>query len=155
MFRPLLLPAFGALAALAVPAAAGDAAHVMLKPEEIVYKPGPASLPAGAEFAILYGDPSSEGLFAMRLKLPEGYHVAPHVHGRPEIVTVISGTFLIGHGETADRAAATELAPGSFFAFAPGMAHFAYATGETVVQVNSSGPWTIDYVDKANDPRIN
>ena len=31
----------------------------------------PASLPPGAELAVLYGDPSKEGLFAMRLKGPK------------------------------------------------------------------------------------
>ena len=28
---------------------------------------------------VLYGDPSKEGLFALRLKLPKGYH-SPRIH---------------------------------------------------------------------------
>ena len=32
----------------------------------------------------------------MRLKLPDGSHIAPHFHSQPEIVTVISGNFRVG-----------------------------------------------------------
>ncbi len=44
--------------------------------------------------------------------------------------------------------------PGEFFAYPPGMAHYAYAEGETVVQLNSTGPWTITYVQDDEDPRM-
>jgi quercetin dioxygenase-like cupin family protein len=148
------------LAALAICAAAGMAAaplqaqeHVMLTPDEIEWQAGPASIPDGAEAVVLYGDPSTEGPFALRLKLPEGYHIPPHTHPRPEIVTVISGTFHLGTGETADRDAAEALPTGSFFAFDPGMAHFAYNDEETVIQLTSVGPWSLDYVNPDDDPR--
>lgn len=127
--------------------------HVMLTPQEIVWQPAPASVPEGAEMAVLYGSPGEEGQFALRLRLPEGYHLPPHTHPRPEIVTVLSGTFHLGMGETADRAETQALEAGSFFAFAPGMVHFAYTDEETVVQLNSVGPWGLDYVDPADDPR--
>lgn len=35
------------------------------------------------------------------------------------------------------------------------MVHYAYADGETIVQLNSIGPWDIEYVDAADDPRLN
>jgi quercetin dioxygenase-like cupin family protein len=89
----------------------------------------------------------------MRLKLPEGYHIPPHTHPRPEIVTVVSGTLRIGMGEAADRAKARPLPAGGFFAFDPGMAHYAYTDGATVVQLNSTGPWAINYVNPKDDPR--
>ncbi len=127
--------------------------HVLLPPGEVEYQAGPPSLADGSEYAVLYGDPGAEGVFAMRLRLPDGFEIAPHTHPRPEIVTVISGAFLIGTGEEADREAATRLEPGGFFAFDPGMAHYAYADGETVIQLNSIGPWQIDYVDTEDDPR--
>ena len=65
---------------------------------QIKWAPGPASIPAGAEAAVLYGDPSKEGLFALRLKLPKDYRIPPHTHPKPEVVTVISGTFRLGNG---------------------------------------------------------
>jgi quercetin dioxygenase-like cupin family protein len=110
-------------------------------------------LAEGAEFAVLFGDPSGKGLFAMRLRLPDGFHIAPHHHSQPEVVTVISGRFRVGMGEEADRYKAKALEPGGFFAYPPGMAHYAYAEGETVIQLNSTGPWTIKYVREKDDPR--
>ena len=47
------------------------------------WTPGPAILPAGIQGAVLYGDPTKEGLFSMRFKLPKGYRVAPHFQ-RPD-----------------------------------------------------------------------
>src|SRR5262245_61834051 len=78
----------GAPAALAQSADA----HRIVAAQDIKWGPAPASIPAGAQAAVLYGDPGKEGLFALRLKLPKGYHIAPHTHPKPEIVTVISGT---------------------------------------------------------------
>lgn len=145
-----------ALAATAVmaPAAYAQDAHVLIESDDFVYEAGPASLADGAEYAVLYGDPSSDGVFAMRLRLPDGFHIAPHVHQQPEIVTVISGAFRIGMGEEADTQGGTLLDPGGFFAFPPGQAHYAYAEGDTVIQLNSTGPWTITYVDDGDDPRM-
>ena len=134
-------------------ALAGDD-HVLIESDGFEYKVGPASLAKGAEYSVLYGDPGGDGVFAMRLRLPDGFHIAPHVHSQPEIVTVISGTFRIGMGEEANPDTATALEPGGFFAYPPGMAHYAYAEGETVVQLNSSGPWTITYIQDDDDPRM-
>ena len=137
---------------LAWPALAADD-HKILTPQDVKWSPGPASIPKGAETAVLYGDPSKEGPFAMRLKMPSGYKIPPHSHPKPEIVTVISGTFQIGMGDKADPGKLKALPPGSFFAFAPGMNHFAQAEGETVVQLNSVGPWGLTYVNAQDDPR--
>lgn len=149
----------GAVAGIAATALLATAAwaqddHVLIESGMFEYQPGPASLADGAEYSVMYGDPGGEGVFAMRLRLPDGYHIAPHVHTQPEIVTVISGTFLIGTGEEANPEAATRLDPGGFFAFPPGEAHYAYTEGETVVQLNSTGPWTITYVRDEDDPRV-
>ncbi len=42
---------------------------------------------AGAEAAVLFGDPSEEGLFAPQLKVPSGYAVPPHTHPVHEVVS--------------------------------------------------------------------
>jgi quercetin dioxygenase-like cupin family protein len=141
-----------AFAACAAWAQAGEA-HKIVVPQEITWGPGPASIPPGAQAAVLYGDPGKDGLFALRLKLPKGYRIAPHTHPKPEVVTVVSGTFRLGMGEKADHANARALQAGSFFAMSPGMAHFAYADEDTVIQLNSIGPWSIDYVNPQDDPR--
>ena len=140
---------------IAAPAATGGQmkGHTIVAPDAVKWGPAPAALPAGAEVAVLYGDPSKEGQFAMRVKLPQGYSVAPHSHTKPEVVTVISGVFKLGMGETADAKRAQALAPGSFAALEPGTAHFVFSDEVTVIQINSVGPWGIDYVNKADDPR--
>ena len=102
---------------------------------------------------MLYGDPSKEGEFAMRLKGAKGYHIPPHTHPKPEIVTVISGTVRLGMGETADHGKAQQLPASSFFALSPGMAHYIFFDEDTVVQVNTSGPWGLNYVNPKDDPR--
>jgi quercetin dioxygenase-like cupin family protein len=139
-------------AAFASPLLAADE-HKIATPQEIKWSPGPASIPKGAEVAVLFGDPAKEGLFAMRLKFPKGYQIAPHSHPKPEVVTVISGTFRIGMGDTADASKAKALPPGSFFAFTPGMNHYASVDEDTVVQLNSTGPWSLNYVNPKDDPR--
>jgi quercetin dioxygenase-like cupin family protein len=127
--------------------------HKMIAPDAVKWGPAPASLPAGAQAAVLYGDPAKDGLFAMRLKFPKGYAIAPHTHPKPEVVTVISGTFRLGMGDKTDPAKLQALAAGSFFAMPPGMAHFAAAEEDTVVQLNSNGPWAVNYINPADDPR--
>jgi quercetin dioxygenase-like cupin family protein len=128
-------------------------AHKVVTPQEIKWGPAPASIPPGAQAAVLYGDPGKEGLFALRLKLPKGYHIPPHTHPKPEVVTVVSGTFRLGMGKTADQSKAQALPAGSFFAMTPGMEHYAFADEDTVVQLNSTGPWGLTYVNPKDDPR--
>jgi quercetin dioxygenase-like cupin family protein len=89
----------------------------------------------------------------MRLKMPKGYQIPPHSHPKPEVVTVISGVFRIGMGETADPGKAEALPAGGFFAFPVGMTHFASMDEDTVVQLNSTGPWGLTYVNPKDDPR--
>ncbi len=147
----------GSVAVLAIGAFAAAAeemgGHTMVSPDAVEWSSGPASIPPGAEAAVLFGDPSKEGLFALRLKMPDGYAIAPHTHPKPEVVTVISGAFKLGMGETADESKAEALPAGSFFALPPDMAHFAFAEGETVIQLNANGPWSLNYVNPADDPR--
>ena len=141
-----------AVAATAPKALAQDR-HVTIAADDVKWSPAPPSIPAGAQAAVLYGNPGKDGLFALRLKLPKGYALAPHTHPKPEIVTVISGTFRLGMGETADRSKVQPFGTGSFFAMPPGMAHFAFTDEETVIQLNSTGPWTLTYVNPSDDPR--
>jgi quercetin dioxygenase-like cupin family protein len=127
--------------------------HKVVPAQEIKWGPAPPSIPPGAQATVLYGDPGKEGLFALRLKLPRGYHIPPHTHPKPEVVTVISGTFRLGMGKTADQSKGQPLPAGSFFALEPGMEHYAFADEDTVVQLNSTGPWGLTYVNPKDDPR--
>jgi len=102
---------------------------------------------------VLEGNPGEPGIFTIRLKFPDGYRIAPHWHPAVERVTVITGTFHFGMGETFDQSKATTFPAGSFVFMAPKMAHFAWAEGETLVQLTGEGPWGITYLNPADDPR--
>ncbi len=141
------------LAAIPFSAGAQHMDHQLITPDEMKWGAAPPSVPAGAQAVVLYGDPAKEGLFAFRLKTPKDYAIAPHTHPKPEIVTVISGTVRLGMGTTADRSKAQVLPAGSFFALTPGTAHYYFAEEDAVIQLNSTGPWGIDYVDAKDDPR--
>lgn len=114
---------------------------------------GPASLPPGAQAIILEGDPAKAGIFTLRLKLPHDYRIPPHFHSAWEHITVISGIFHLGMGDTFDPSKFTELRAGSFAAMPTGMRHYVHTVGETVVQLHGVGPWTLTYVNRADDPR--
>lgn len=130
------------------------APHVTYTPDKLEWKDGPPSLPPGAKFAVLEGDPTKEGFFTMRLQLPDGYQVPPHTHPKHERVTIISGTLHLGTGEKFDKAAAKPLPAGSYSSMEPGMKHFAWAEGPTVLQLTTIGPWGINYLDPKDDPRL-
>jgi len=102
--------------------------------------------------AVLAGDPGKPGPFTARLKMPAGYKIAAHQHPTAEAITVIAGEFHFGMGEKLDEAKAEKLGPGGFVDLPANMNHFAFASGETVVQINSEGPFTIKYANPADDP---
>jgi quercetin dioxygenase-like cupin family protein len=122
-------------------------------PDKTEWAEGPKSLPPGAKMAMLEGDLTKEGPFVARLKLPNGYKIPAHTHPKTERLTVISGTFNIVMGEKLDKASARKMPAGSFGYWAAGMKHFVWAEGETVVQLHGIGPWAINYLNPADDPR--
>ncbi len=139
-----LLPA---QAALAQTSDGGGAAPA------VQWGPAPPFFPAGARFAVLQGDPSGSGVYTVRLEMPAGYVIKPHFHPTDEHVTVISGTFVVGMGDSMDMGHSQTLAAGGFIT-APAQAHhFAMARGRTVVQVHGEGPFAITYVRASDDPR--
>jgi quercetin dioxygenase-like cupin family protein len=127
--------------------------QAMFRPEQVAWKDGPASLPPGAKVAILEGDPAKAGYFAMRLKFPDGYRVPPHWHPNVERITIISGTLHLGMGVNVEQGAAQTLPAGSYSFMPPGMRHYAWTEGETILQLATIGPWEINYVNPSDDPR--
>ncbi len=127
--------------------------HIMIAPDNLKWADGPASIPPGAKFAVIEGDPKLEGLFTMRLLLPAGFKIAAHWHPADEHVTVISGTFMMGLGDKFEMEKLNPLTAGSFAVMAAKTKHFAMAKEETIVQLHGVGPWGINYVNPADDPR--
>jgi quercetin dioxygenase-like cupin family protein len=140
-------------------AAGGEAArtapgaHRILTPDQISWGKGPESMPPGAQASMLHGDPAKAEVFAMLVKLPKGYKIPPHSHQNTEIVTVLSGAYRVGAGETADASRATRLPAGGFFVFEPGAPHYSFVEDEAILQVSGMGPWVTTYVNPSDDPR--
>ncbi|MGH8699128.1 MAG: cupin domain-containing protein [Burkholderiales bacterium] len=143
-----------ALGALDQPAARAQAHadHLMVVPAELKWS-DVGSLPPGAKIAVIEG-PLNEGKpFTMRLRFPASYQIPAHSHTAIEHVTVISGTFHMGMGNKLDTKATRALGPGSVAIMQAGARHFAWTREETEIQVHGVGPWTLTYVNPADDPR--
>ncbi|CAN7326509.1 cupin domain-containing protein [Phenylobacterium sp. LjRoot225] len=119
---------------------------------DLKWGPAPAVFPAGAQMAVLSGDPHKAGVFVVRLKVPAGYKVPAHHHPTDEYVTVISGDLSLGMGDKLDPAKAAKLAAGGFAVAGAKMNHFAFSTEGAVVQVSAEGPFGMTYVNPADDP---
>lgn len=132
---------------------AANTQHVMFAQGDLKWNDGPASLPAGAKIAVLEGDPKKAGLFTIRLQFPAGFKVQPHTHPVAEHVTVLSGTLNMGAGTKFDETAAHEMTAGGFSLMPAEMAHFAWTKEGCVLQVHAMGPFEVNYINPADDPR--
>ena len=126
--------------------------HMMLKAKETQWGEAPAALPKGAQAVVLAGDPGKEGVFTIRLKVPAGYRVPRHWHPSDEAVTLIEGDVTLSMGEAANAHTQT-LAPGDFVYLPARMQHEPRTQGGAVFQVQSIGPFQVNYVDPNDDPR--
>ena len=126
--------------------------HVLMAPAELKWGDPPPVFEKGATFTVISGDPSKEGLYVVRLKMPAGYKIAPHWHPTDEHVTVMSGVFMVGMGEKFDKATMKALPAGGYALLPAEMRHFAMAKTAAIVQVHGQGPFQLTYVDPADDP---
>ena len=98
---------------------------------------------------VLRPDELRGGTFTMRVRLPQGYVLEPHTHARDERVTVLDGSVHIGFGARAgatEKAAARRYVAGSYYVNPAGVAHFVFTTEPAVMQITTTGPWTLEYV---------
>ena len=125
---------------------------MMVVPKDLKWADVP-SLPPGAKIAVIEGPLNEAVPFTIRLKLPADYKIPAHWHPAIEHVTVISGTFNMGTGDKLDPSKTMPLSVGSFAIMQPKTNHFAWTKEETIIQVHGFGPWAINYVNPADDPR--
>ncbi len=135
-------------AAAPAPAASG---HKMWAAKNLDWKDLPSI--AGAKIAVLEGPMNEAGPFIARIKIPSGGKIPPHWHPGIEHVTVISGSFAMGTGEKWEDKGMHTLGTGDVMIMQPKTPHYAMAKGETIVQVHGMGPWSVNYVNPADDPK--
>lgn len=127
--------------------------HKIFDPANLEWSDPPPGFPPGAQVAVLSGDPGKKGIYTVRMRASAGYKILPHTHPTAEMITVLSGAFHLGTGDKFDESAGQAMAAGAFAAMPAGMKHFAWFTAESVIQVHGEGPFQIDYVNQADDPR--
>jgi hypothetical protein len=134
-------------------AASASTPNNAFTPDAMQYGPVPSFIPPGAQLAVLEGNPlAPSGDYTVRLKMPDGYRIAPHWHPRRENVTVISGSFKVGMGDRFDESSMMTFPAGSFAYLDPDMHHYAMANGEVVVQIHGMSPVQFNYINADDDP---
>jgi quercetin dioxygenase-like cupin family protein len=122
--------------------------------ENIVWKSFPA-FPEKVKLAILVGNPTKAEPFIVRVKVPNGEKIMPHVHPEDRIYTVISGVFYIGIGDKYDENKLQAYPPGSIIILPGNTPHFHLAKSrEYITQVYAIGSLGLEYLDKQFDPRV-
>ena len=139
-------------AALPVCAQAQHEHHATVQPDTLKWS-APAAYAKGAQIAVVKGDPTKEGVYVVRLKVPAGFKIMPHTHPNDENVTVLTGTFHIGTGPAYDETKGETIKAGGYSFVAKGMQHYAYFPEATEIQLHGTGPQGITYVNPVDDPR--
>lgn len=122
-----------------------------VKASEVQWVDAIKQAPKGVKNCLLHGD-TSKGPFIMLAKFPAGTTVAPHTHTTDEVVSVVSGTFVIGSGEKFDESKGKSVDAGGYFTIKAGTPHWAMVKTETVLVRYGNGPADIKYVNPADDP---
>ncbi|MGZ5905825.1 MAG: hypothetical protein ACXWKQ_10790 [Reyranella sp.] len=60
--------------------------HAAVQPDELKWST-PAAYAPGAQLGVIKGDPTKEGLYIVRLKVPAGYKIEARTHPNDENVT--------------------------------------------------------------------
>src|ERR1041384_1300572 len=109
--------------------------HVIQTPGEAAWGPAPPVIPAGAQIAVLSGDPTKPVAYAVRLKFPANYAIPAHSHPTDENVVVTTGALTFGMGDKLAKSAAGNktLAAGGYALMPANMNHFAFTTSETTI----------------------
>lgn len=147
VFRVLLgVAALGALATSATAQAtkaATDNMHFVDGKSLTWTEPTIPGFDPGMKLAVVHGNPDVDGAYTIRLSFPDGYKFPAHFHPKDENLTVLSGTFLLGMGDTRDDTKIKSYSAGDFLNIPGSMPHFGGARGATVIQLHGQGPFAI------------
>ena len=119
----------------------------------LTWGPPPPGLPAGARVAVVSGDPGKAGPFTVRVDMPPDYTVRPHHHPTSEQLRVLEGTLHLGHGAKWNDQAMKAVAPNTPVTIGAKKPHFVHAASRVVLEIQSTGPFAISYVESKDDPR--
>jgi len=122
---------------------------VAVLPGEIQWKPHP--IVPGGHIAVLLGDPSGEGPYAVRMRFPPNSRVLPHTHPEARSYTVLAGEWKLGFGESFDPATMRSYPAGSLYRLPANVAHYqGSGAEETVIQIQARGPSATNFIKPAD-----
>jgi quercetin dioxygenase-like cupin family protein len=125
---------------------------ILVTPDQVPWTDNPV-IP-GAKGAFLVGDPSKAEVTVLRVRLPPHCKHPPHTHPFAEVATVLSGRLGYGLGDAFDTSKGQMLEAGTFAVVPAKRSHYIWTDNEeAIVQVQFVGPFGIDYVNTADDPR--
>ena len=134
----------------AKPAAGAASAHVTVAAAELQWTP----MFLGLERAVVSGDPNASGVpFVMRLRAKKGATIPAHWHPTDENITVLAGTLRLGVGDKLDPMALHALTAGTYSFMPKNTRHFGTFTPGSVIQIHGTGPFLLNFVNPADDPR--
>ena len=132
---------FAATLGISSAAELNPAALVYKLPDQIPWGPVNA---AGAQSAVVAGDPTKPGFYAVYNKWTKGNHFSrPHFHPNDRYIVVLQGTWWVGTGPKFDPANTTAMPAGSFVTHFGKQVHWDGAKDEdAVLLIMGEGPAT-------------
>jgi hypothetical protein len=115
--------------------------HVMVTPSQLHWQGG-----GSTSYAVVEGDPEKAGEYSVIYRVADGHWIAPHWHPYLKRVVVLSGTLLMGSGESGDTSHVTALPAGSFSIVPAKTVHYEGAKGQTMVLFTGQGPLATHFV---------
>ena len=102
---------------------------------------------AGLEMAVASGDPGTQGNHELRFRAKEKVRVPPHWHASDAQVAVLAGSVAVGEGERFEASSLRVLRTGQGIELQKGVRYFAVLEKGTEVQLESRGPFAVEWVD--------
>ena len=148
-WRYLMTPlAFAGMLSISSAAELDPAAVIYKLPDQIPWGPVNA---AGAQSAVVVGDPAKPGFYMVYNKWTKGNHFSrPHFHPNDRYIVVLQGTWWVGSGPNFDPANGTVPMPaGSFVTHYAKQVHWDGAKDEeAIIFLSGEGPATTTRVEE-------
>ena len=97
-------------------------------PDDLRWVESPAY--PGLKNAVVYGDPTKPGAYAVRNKFSPNTFSRPHFHPNDRIIVVLSGTWWVGTGEKFDPESTKPMPAGTVVVHYGGKVHYDGAKNE-------------------------
>ena len=149
MNRRIILAASAAVLLVAAGSLAQDydANFIFLQKSEVVLE-GREERPS-TRAKVLFGNPNEEGIYVMRIEFGAGVTSPPHYHDQDRFITIISGVWGFGRGDSRDCDETVPMTEGAFVMHPKGAVHYdGSCNGEpVVVQIMGMGPVKTHWVE--------